>query len=82
MDYSYRFSQERILHPVRSIPRSRPALSDLLFEKFKDDPSKRVELQQLHQFKNIVSPQIFMPTKAPQYFSQLWPLQLLSSVSR
>lgn len=75
------FFQARTLHPVRSILRSRPTLSDLLFEKFKDDPSVRVKLQQLPQFRNIVSPQIFMPTKAPQPFSQLWPLQLLSPVS-
>lgn len=34
-----RVSQGRTLHPVRSIPRSRPTLSVLLFEKFQDDPS-------------------------------------------
>ena len=33
------FSQARTLHPVRSILRSRPTLSDLLFEKFEDEPS-------------------------------------------
>ena len=46
------------------------------------DLSIRVKLQQLPQFKNIVPPKIFTPAKVPQLLSQLWPLQLLSRVSR
>ena len=47
------------------------------------DFSIRVKLQQLPtQFKNIVPPKSFIPAKIPQLLSQLWPLQLLSRVSR